>query len=149
MVLGIFKIAFRLRVRYVFMCLSLEVLNVFNTLILKQIFSRTKSFFKKLENTLLVESTRTEKAAFPYKTALSEANIKTNRMVSIKWTDHKGWSFASDYFSFSKILLQFNNLVQRVDLMHQPPKCPYSYFSKALVFYLRVLIPCEYLLWSF
>ena len=31
------------------------------------------------------------------------------------------------------------NLVSRVDLMYQPSKCPYSYFSKALQFYLRVL----------
>ena len=28
--------------------------------------------------------------------------------------------------------------------LYQPPKCPYSYFSKALQFHLRVLFPCEY-----
>ena len=42
------------------------------------------------------------------------------------------------YFPFSKILFQFRNLVYRVDLMYQPFKCPYSYFSKALEFYFRV-----------
>ena len=42
------------------------------------------------------------------------------------------------YFPFSKILFQFRNLVYRVDLMYQPSKCPYSYFSKALEFYFRV-----------
>ena len=26
--------------------------------------------------------------------------------------------------------------------MYQPPKCPYSYFSKALEFYFRVFFPC-------
>ena len=36
-------------------------------------------------------------------------------------------------------------LLQRVNLMYQPPKCPHSYFSKGLEFYLRVLFPCEYL----
>ena len=75
---------------------------------------------------------------FPYKTALSEANVKTNRMGSTKWTYHKEQSFASNHFPFSKILFQFRNLVYRVDLMYQPPKCPYSYFSKALEFYFRV-----------
>ena len=28
--------------------------------------------------------------------------------------------------------------------MYQPPKCPFSYFSKALESYLRVFFPCEY-----
>ena len=41
------------------------------------------------------------------------------------------------YFPFLKILFQFRNLVYRVDLMYQPPKCPCSYFSKALEFYLK------------
>ena len=27
--------------------------------------------------------------------------------------------------------------------MYQPGKCSYSYFSKALKFYLRVLFPCD------
>ena len=38
MVLGIFKIALRMRDRYVFMWQSVKVLNVFNTLTLIQIF---------------------------------------------------------------------------------------------------------------
>ena len=42
------------------------------------------------------------------------------------------------YFAFLKILFQFRNLAYRVDLMYQPSKCPYSYFSKALEFYFRV-----------
>ena len=33
-----------------------------------------------LKNCFLVESTRVENATFPYKTALSEANVETNRM---------------------------------------------------------------------
>ena len=33
----------------------------------------------------MVESTKIENASFPYKTALSEANVKTNRMVTTKW----------------------------------------------------------------
>ena len=123
----------------------LEILNVFNTLTLKPIFSRTKTFYKKLEYRFLVEITRIENTTFPYKTALSEAVVKTNGMESTKWTYQKERSFASNYFSFSKILFQFKNFIQRVDLMYQPPKRRYSYFSKAMEFYLRVFFPCEYL----
>ena len=59
-----------------------------------------KTFFKKLEYRFLVERTKIEKASFPYKTAISEANVKTNRMVSTKWTYHKERSFASNYLIF-------------------------------------------------
>ena len=84
-----------------------------------------QTLFKKLEYRFLVESTKIDNITFPYKTALSEANVKTNRMGSTKWTYHKERSFASNYFPFSKILLQFRKLVYRVDLIYQPPKCPY------------------------
>ena len=126
------------------MCQSLEILNVFNALILKQVFWKTQTLFKKLEYRFLVESTEAENAPFPYKTALPEANVKTNKMGSTKWAYHIEWSFASNYFIFSKILFQFKSLSQRVDTMYQPPKFPYSCFSKALEFYMRVLFSCEY-----
>ena len=56
-VLEIFKMAIRLRDRHVFMWQSVEILNVFNTLILKQKFWKTKTFFKKLEYRFLTENT--------------------------------------------------------------------------------------------
>ena len=89
---------------------SVKVLNVFNTLTLKQIFWKTKTFFKKLEYRFLVESTKIENASFPYKTAISEANVKTNKMVTTKWTYQKERSFAGNHvifwkFCFSKNLL--------------------------------------------
>ena len=58
----------------------------------------------------MVKSTKIESATFPYKTALSETNVKAKRMGSRKWTYHKERSFASNYFIFSKILFQFKNL---------------------------------------
>ena len=88
---------------------SLKILNIFNTLTLKQIFWKTKTFFKKLEYCFLVESIKIESASFPYKTAISEANVKANKMVTTKWTYHKERSFASNYFIFLKILFQFKN----------------------------------------
>ena len=41
---------------------SLEILNVFNTLNLKQIFCKTQAHLKKLEYHFLVESTKIENA---------------------------------------------------------------------------------------
>ena len=82
----------------------MKILNIFNTLTLKQIYWKKKTFFKNLEYHFLVESTKTENASFPCKAAISESNVKANRMVSIK-----GRSFASNYFIFLKILFQFKN----------------------------------------
>ena len=101
------KIDLRLRDRHVFMWQSVKVSKVFNTLTLKRIFWKTKTFFKKLEHNLLVEPTKIEKTPFPFKTALSEANVKTNRMATTKWTYHKEWSFASNYLFFWKICSSF------------------------------------------
>ena len=58
-----------------------------------------KTFFKKLEYRFLVETTKTENT-FSFKTALSGANVKTNRMATTKWNYHKEWSFASNYLIF-------------------------------------------------
>ena len=67
--------------------------------------------FEKLESRFLVESTKIENTSFPYKTALSEANVKTNRMVSKKWTYYKERSFASDYFILLNTLFPFKSLL--------------------------------------
>ena len=58
-----------------------------------------------MEYHFLVENTKIENATFPYKTALWEANVKTNRMGSAKWTYCKEQSlyFASNCFAFLKI----------------------------------------------
>ena len=63
---------------------------------------KIKTFFRKREYCFLVESTKIEKATFSYKTAQSEANVKTNRMSSRQWTYHKEQRFASNYFIFWK-----------------------------------------------
>ena len=81
---------------------SVEVLNVFITLTLKQMFWKGRIFLKKLEYRFLVESTKLENASFLYKTAIPEANGKTNWMVS---TFHKECSFASNYFFFFFFLI--------------------------------------------
>ena len=68
-----------------------------------------------MEYGFLVERSKIEKASFLYKTALSEANVKANRMVTTKCTNYKlqyyrERSFASNYFIFLKVLFQVKNL---------------------------------------
>ena len=90
---------------------SVEILNVLNTSTLEPIFSKTKTFFKKLEYLFLVENTGIEKATFPYRTAKLGVNAKTTRMENARWINHNERSFANNYLIFSKILFQFENLV--------------------------------------
>ena len=74
-------------------------------------FLENKNFFAKLEYCFLVERTKIEKASFPYKTVVSEANVKANRMVTTKWAHDREQSFASNYFIFLKVLFRFKNLL--------------------------------------
>ena len=60
---------------------------------------------------LLISSIKTENTAFLYKTALSEANARTNRMGNKKWTFYEERRFTSNYFLRLKILFQFKNLL--------------------------------------
>ena len=64
-----------------------------------------------MEYCFIVESTKIDNITFPYKTALSEANVKANRMGSTKLIYHKEQTFASNHFPFLIILFQFKNLV--------------------------------------
>ena len=104
-VLGIFKITLRLRDPPIFIWQSMEILNVFITLTLQQIFWKTENFFEKLEYRYLVERTTVSDATFSYKTPLSKTSFKANRMGSTIWTYHKEWSFAINYFHI------FENLI--------------------------------------
>ena len=106
-VLGIFKIALSLKDRHVFMWQSVKILNFFNGLTLKQLFCKTKTFFKKLGYCFSFESTKFENASFPCKTGISEGNVNTNKMVTTKWTYRKERSFASNYFIIIIIIVFF------------------------------------------
>ena len=57
---------------------------MFNSLTLKQIFWKTKTFSKKLDYRFSVDITKLENATLPYKITLAEATAKTNRMGSSK-----------------------------------------------------------------
>ena len=60
-----------------------------------------------MEYRFLVEATKIENASFPFKTALSEANVKTSKMATTTWTYHKEWSFAVTAYFFWKIFSSF------------------------------------------
>ena len=91
-------------------------------------FLENKSFSKNWSIVVLDENIYIKNASFPYKTVISEANPKTNKIMSTKWTCYKERSFTSNYFICFKFLFQFKNLWCRVDLLYQQSKCPYSYF---------------------
>ena len=85
------------------MWLSVKVSNIFNNLTLKQIFWKTKTFFKKLDYCFLVGTTKIESTSFPFKSAPSEANVKTNRMATTKWTSTKSGVLPVTTLFFLKI----------------------------------------------
>ena len=82
MILDVFKIAFCSTGQQIFMWHSLKVLKIFKTWTLKQVIWKTKTFFEKLEHCFLVESTTMENTQFSHKTALSDSNVKANRIES-------------------------------------------------------------------
>ena len=72
---------------------------------------KTKFFYKKLEYQFLVEAIAIESTIFPYKIALSEANVETNWMGSTKYTHHKQRSFATSHFIFLTNWFEYKNLL--------------------------------------
>ena len=91
---------------------SLEILSIFNTRTLKEIFWKTETSFKKLEDCILVESTKIENTTFPHKTALSEDNVKIKKMGSAKWMFHNEHSFLPvPTFFFLNVVFRYKNLL--------------------------------------
>ena len=77
-------------------CFYAEILNVFDTLTLKQIFWKTKTFFEKPGFRFLVESTRIENASFPYRTGWCVQNRPITKNGVLPVTTVFFWKF---YFS--------------------------------------------------
>ena len=85
------------------------VLSLWISLTLKQVFWKTKTFFKKLKYRFLVESTTIESVILSYKTAPSKTSIKANRMGSIKWTFTKKGVLPLTTLLFWKFSLSINS----------------------------------------
>ena len=71
---------------------------------LKPFFLKKNWIFKKLEYRFSFESTAIQNATFPYKTVLSKANVKTNRIRSKNWTYQREMAFAPDWFKFCSVI---------------------------------------------
>ena len=78
-------------------------------------FLENEPLFQKIGVPFLVERTKIENASFLYKTATSEAHVKTNKIATTKWTYHKEKSFASNCLCFSKLCVSlrtsYNELI--------------------------------------
>ena len=109
----------------------------FQYLSLKQIFWKTKTFFKKLEYRFLVESTKIQKSSFPYKTIISETNVKTNRMVSIKWTYHKEKSLQVTILFFWKFCFSLRTSYKELIRCTNAPNAHIRTFCKCWSFIWR------------
>ena len=128
-----------------FMWQSLEILNLFNILTLKHIFWKTKSFFEKLDFCFLVESTKIEKTSSPSKTVAPEVNVKTNGMVSIKWTYHEERSFASNYFIFLNFFFRLRSSYKELVWCTNHPNLHICTFCKRWRFMWWCLFPVSIL----
>ena len=124
---------------------SLKISNVFNTLTLKQIFWKTKTFFRKLEYRFLFESNNTENTSFPYKTAISEANVKKNKMVIAKWTYQKERSFAVTTLFFWKFCSSLRAFYIELICRTNNPKSDIGTFWKPWSFVWRCFFPMNIL----
>ena len=111
---------------------SLGILKVFNTLTLKQLFRKTKTFLKKLEYWFLIQSTKNEIVIFLHKTALSKAKVKTNRRGNTKWAYHKEWTFATDYFWIWIWKLNLSLRASYKQSMYKLPRSKFLHFSWTL-----------------
>ena len=87
-----------------FLCQNHWKFSTFSMFWLWSKFSEKRKPFPKNWNiAFLVERTKIETLRFSCKTALSKANVKTNRMGRAKWTYHNEGSFPSNCFIYLKI----------------------------------------------
>ena len=66
-------------------------------------FLENENLILKTEAPLFSWKYHNDKRHISIKTALSKANVKTNRMGSTKWTCHSERGFATNYIIFLKI----------------------------------------------
>ena len=87
---------------------NFESFQYFN---LKTVFLENETFSQNTRIPLFSWKHLDWKCIISLQEAISKANVKTNRMMSTKWTYHKERGFVRNYFIFLKILFQFKNLL--------------------------------------
>ena len=85
-----------------------------------------------------------ENPPFPYKTATSEANVKTSTMLTTKWTYHKERNFATNSVIFLKFCISLRTSYKELICCTNNPNDHICTFLQALEFYLTVLFPSDY-----
>ena len=68
----------------------------------------------------MVESTKIDNTSFPYKTAIPEANVKTNRIVSTKWTSSQRTELVTLYFLENFVSVLRNSYKELVWCSNEP-----------------------------
>ena len=111
----------------------------------EEIFWKTKAFFKKLENYFLFKRTNIENASFPYETTISKANVKTNKVMSTKWTYHKEWTFISNYFIFLIFFFCLKTSYKELIRYINDPNVPIPNYCKCWSFTWRFFFPVSIL----
>ena len=124
---------------------SVKILNIFNTLTLKQILWKMKTFFKKLEYRFLVESSKIGNASLPYKTAISEATVKTNRMVSKRWPITKNGVLLVTTLFFWKFYVSLRTSYKELIWYTNDPNVHIHTFCKRWSFIWRCFFPVSIL----
>ena len=128
---------------------SQNIFNVFNTLTLKQIFWKTKTFFKKLEYRFLVENSKIENALFPYKTVIQRPMLR-----QIKWwlqngpIKKKGVLPVNTLF-FWKFCSSIRTSYKGLTCCANDPNAHICTFYKRWSFIWRCLNPVSILKWRF
>ena len=103
-----------------------------------------QTLFKKLEYHFLVESTKIDNITFPYKTSLSEANIKTNRMGVQNWPITKNGVLPVTTFLFQKFCFSLGTSYMGLIWCTNHPNVHIHTFWKRWSFTLWCFFPCEY-----
>ena len=115
------------------------------------------NFFKKLEHRFSLESIKIRNATFPYKTALSELSVKTNRMEHTKWTCHKEWPFLDFCFSIRTSYKELNWWVNfpnvHIHTFRKRSSFIWGYFFPASIFqcyynFIKFFCFYKYVIWN-
>ena len=120
------------------MALCLKDQNVFNTLTLKLWLSgKRKPFLKSWSTVSLLKALTLKMHHFHTILPHQKPMLRQTEWWVPNGPITKNGFLRGTILFYFLILFQFKNLFKRVGLMFQRPRCPYSYFSEALEFYLR------------
>ena len=119
--------------------MTVKILNVLNSLSWNRFSGKRKTFFKKLGYRFLIESTKIENSSFAYETAISEANVKINKMVLQNRPIAKNGVLPVTTLFFLKILFHFKKSYKELICCTNNPNTHICTFCKRWSFIWRWL----------